>query len=120
MNLLKINLDSTLEVLEVEEGRTLEALQKAVGGYIEVVRLHLEGSTSYDLIINEEGAINGLRPNFGATMLLWSHVPAHAGQTVVFGDVVLACCNTNTGDTVGVNDATINKIHNDWRLQREQ
>jgi hypothetical protein len=120
MNLLKINVDSTLEVLDVEENRSLEALQKAVGGFIDVVRLHLEGSTSYDLIINDEGAINGMRPNFGATMLLWSHVPAHAGQTVVFGDVVLAGCNTNTGNTVGVNDMTIDKMYKDWRLNREQ
>lgn len=41
----------------------LKELQQIVGGYIEVVTL-TTGGKKFLLIINEEGKINGLEPNF--------------------------------------------------------
>lgn len=45
----------------IEIDNTLEAKQKVVGGYIEVVYLH--NDTDVLLICNEEGKINGLKLN---------------------------------------------------------
>lgn len=56
---------------------TLAQLQKAVGGYIEMVRI--PDSAQY-LYVNEEGRVHGLPPNLQATAL--------ALQNIV-GDVVL-------------------------------
>lgn len=46
------------EFAEIEN--TLEALQAEVGGYIEVVTIASDAC----LVLNEEGAINGMRFNF--------------------------------------------------------
>ena len=48
----------THEVIEIEN--TLEALQKAVGGYIETVRLRVDDAV---MIVNEEGLLLGLPYN---------------------------------------------------------
>lgn len=48
---------------------TLEALQAAVGGYIERVRVRFQGRVR-DGYVNEEGALNGLPNNKRATALL--------------------------------------------------
>lgn len=47
----------------------LDALQAAVGGYIERVRVRFQGRVR-DAYINEEGALNGLPNNKHATALL--------------------------------------------------
>ena len=46
------------EVREIEN--TLEACQKIVGGWIEVVRI----TEDVAIVVNEEGKINGMKPNF--------------------------------------------------------
>lgn len=46
------------EVREIEN--TLEACQKIVDGWIEVVRI----ATDVALVVNEEGKNNGMKPNF--------------------------------------------------------
>lgn len=46
------------EVREIEN--TLEACQKIVDGWIEVVRI----ATNVAIVVNEEGKINGMKPNF--------------------------------------------------------
>ena len=45
---------------------TLEELQKAVGGYIEIVH---PGDGRYLMVVNEEGKLHGLPPNPRATAL---------------------------------------------------
>ena len=58
------------EVIEIEN--TLEALQKAVGGYIETVRLRVDNAV---MIVNEEGLLLGLPYNTIAS--------GFAGQSIV-------------------------------------
>lgn len=56
---------------------TLEEVQKAVGGYIEVVNLN----SGYIMVINEEGKLNGLPVNQKATDLWgspWDHIVGNA------------------------------------------
>ena len=60
----------THETIDIEN--TLEALQKAVGGYIETVRLRVDNAV---MIVNEEGLLLGLPFNAVASAL--------AGQTIV-------------------------------------
>lgn len=60
----------THEVIEIEN--TLEALQTAVGGYIETVRLRVGNAV---MIVNEEGLLLGLPYNTAAS--------GFAGQPIV-------------------------------------
>jgi len=53
----------TLDFETKKEKPSLKELQKAVGGYIELVQL-LDGNI---MIINEEGKLNDLEPNHVAT-----------------------------------------------------
>lgn len=71
---------ATIITIEGEELKlknlSRDALQKAVGGYIEVIRLPDKGR----MVINEEGVNLGLAVNNAASLIY--------GQRV-FGDVVL-------------------------------
>lgn len=67
------------EVIEIEN--TLEALQKAVGGYIETVRLRVDNAV---IIVNEEGLLLGLPYNTGASEF--------AGQSI-FGTAIIVGVN---------------------------
>lgn len=60
-------LGPALEVLEVDN--TLKALQKEVGGYIEVAPLSL----SYAMVVNEHGKLCGLEYNTPATYIAARH-----------------------------------------------
>jgi hypothetical protein len=62
---------------------SLASLQKAVGGYIEII--HLEDGRL--LVIDEEGKLKGLTENPTATMLL--HTAGGMPQDFVVGTVVL-------------------------------
>lgn len=84
--------DGSLERIELTEKNRLDALQKLVGGLIEIVYLIStkdEEQENYvngkDLVINEEGRLLELPPN------PWSHMITQGtrwqGQ-VFFGDVV--------------------------------
>lgn len=57
MHVMLVEPGKYAEMVDIE--RTLAAEQAAVGGYVEFVRLE-EGVT---LIVNEEGKLNGMRPN---------------------------------------------------------
>lgn len=61
---------------EISKFPKLPALQQAVGGYIELVRL----SGGRVMYVNEEGRLNGLLPNMAASTM--------ANQVIV-GDVVV-------------------------------
>ena len=59
MRVLKKEPAKAPEIIEIDN--TLEALQEAVGGYIEVVPVH---GTAVVFICDEEGKIKGYPPNF--------------------------------------------------------
>lgn len=61
------------------EPPTLEEMQKFVGGYIEVVTL-ADGS---QLVLNEEGKLDGRPLNVGATVL------AHRDRAIMERDVIV-------------------------------
>ena len=50
--------DGTKEKIECKEPLSLERLQSLVGGYIELVRIG-----AYAFMVNEEGLLQGLKPN---------------------------------------------------------
>lgn len=66
----------THEVIEIEN--TLDALQKAVGGYIETVRLRVDNAV---MIVNEEGLLLGLPYNTVAS--------GFAGQPIIGTDLIV-------------------------------
>jgi hypothetical protein len=66
---------------------TLEAKQKIVGGRIECIRLD-----GYDIIINEEGKLEALEPNFGI----------HNGMDYVAGTAIFAGVNYDEGDFISL------------------
>jgi len=66
-----------------KEKATLNKMQKAVGGYVEVIRLN----PKQRMIINEEGKILGLRPNAQATKLFRESFPGT--MDYIAGDAVI-------------------------------
>lgn len=64
-------------------GNDLETLQTLVGGYIETVRLPLEGAV---VIVNEEGKLMGLKENRTLVNLDRSRVETLVGTIVIVGD----------------------------------
>ena len=69
-------------VIEIEN--TLEAFQKVVGGYIEVLSV----GNSILLICNEEGKLNGLEPNFsiGYDVIVGNALFVKEGEDGEFAD----------------------------------
>jgi hypothetical protein len=62
---------------------TLENLQKIVGGYIECIK-----AEGYDIIINEEGKLIDLEPNFGI----------YDGMDYVAGTAIFVGVNYDEGE----------------------
>lgn len=88
------NVPTAIEMID-----TLENLQAYVGGFIEF--FHLSDDDQIDLIVNEEGKINGLPIN----RLLFQD-----GEVVdaICGDLLIVCVNDD-GEIVSLNDALIEK-----------
>ena len=63
---------------------SFEELQKAVGGYIEII--HPAGSRNYLMVINEEGRLRGLPTNKLATQLYGSNIDHIVGDALVCRD----------------------------------
>lgn len=63
MKALLIKTDDTFEALD---DTSLQALQEAVGGYIEMVYLH---GTNLYAYVNEEGKIHNMAPNLFGTCI---------------------------------------------------
>lgn len=102
--------NNELEVKDIEN--TLEALQKIVGGYIEIPFL---SKTFYqneiDIIINEEGKmIEGLKPEIAIL---------EKGSNKVL-DVVMGNClfasHDDEGNTVGLTDKQIEIVENELKM----
>ena len=78
MKLIKAN--GTIKTVLMNEDKRLDQLQKAVGGYIELV--YLQGNKI--MVVNEEGLIKRLPYNYKASKI--------AGKNIV-GDVII--CDVN-------------------------
>jgi hypothetical protein len=87
------------EVAEITNELTV--LQKLVGGHIECIR-----QSGYDIIINEEGKLEGLEPNF----LIYDGIDYVAG-TAVFAGVDYA-----EGEFKSLSDEQIKKITLNFRM----
>lgn len=91
---LKLNTNITCEELSIPN--TLEALQKEVGGYIEIPYLSKDlHELNIDMIINEEGKLLDMEPTLAI-------MQGHEVVEIVCGPVVFASHN-NDGDTVSLN-----------------
>jgi hypothetical protein len=75
---------------------TLPFMQKAVGGYIELVSLRLA-----DMFINEEGKLQDLPVNVRATHLAW-HNKAIAIDDVINGNSILFGKCDSEGNTTSI------------------
>lgn len=96
MKVLKIKTDAAPELVEIPN--ELHALQEAVGGNIEVVRLMTEGNL---MIVDEEGRIKGKEPNKTATIL---------AQQPICGDVLIV---SEQGEDFGDADPGIVQVAED-------
>lgn len=80
--------DGTAHEVLPKDGKTfsLEELQAAVGGYIELVNL----VCGCKMFVNEEGKIHGLPPNSRASWQFWTSHPASfdAGDYIC-GDAII-------------------------------
>ena len=72
----------------------LEAMQKLVGGYIEI----LEIAEGLDLVCNEEGKLDGLKPN---------HV---VGDDIIVGDFFVTRVDYKTGEHISITDDDLDTV----------
>ena len=79
------------KVVEVEN--TLETFQNIVGGYIEIYPLRITGLV---IVCNEEGLLQGLKPN------------CILGQDVIVGDIAIV--RQGEEDFEGLNEAEIRAL----------
>ena len=98
MNILTIlRADSTVESFTFDALPSLEVLQKAVGGYIEVIPYFVKYKGEDCIALcNEEGKLNDLPLNTGANLLWFSQRPRPPLTDVLVGDVAII-----TGDNLG-------------------
>ncbi len=104
--MLAIKLDTDGVAVEVEiseEGQRLKQLQEAVGGWVEAVDL----SPTLTMWCNEEGKLIGLPLNSLATDL-WEE---SFGKTdLIKGNVIFTGGVDDEGSTLGLDEATTNKL----------
>jgi len=74
---------------------TLTNLQSIVGGYIECIR-----EDGFDIIINEEGKLLDLEPNFGI----------YEGRDYVAGTAIFAGVDYNEGEFKSLSEIQLNSI----------
>lgn len=87
-----------------EEGKTLPGLQKAVGGYVDVLTLtHPTTGSKADMWVNDEGKFNGSPLNEFATILAIVCESGIAHGDYITGTVVLAGFNEE-GETTALSD----------------
>lgn len=101
--------NGTFEQREIKN--TLEALQKVVGGWIEIPYLsHKFAEEGIDVIINEEGKLIGLEPQIAVCdkdlRLL----------DLVVGNVLFAS-HDKEGNTIGLTETQINTIKRELKYE---
>jgi hypothetical protein len=102
------NMHESAKVVEYvkNEDMTLEEMQKIVGGYIEFIPFptdinsESEEGSGIDLILNEEGKLDGLRRN----LLL---IDANDRMFDVAVGNILFCAHDEYGETIGLTDEQI-------------
>lgn len=100
MDTLILRQDSSWKLVN-EEDLDLDNLQKAVGGYIELVNVN----ESMNLFCNEEGKVKNLPINIVATNFVKTQ--KHFND-VLCGDVVFV--NNSGDDSLGLNPEELNTI----------
>lgn len=110
---MKVLILSNNELKEQEIENTLEALQKVVGGYIEIPYLsETLAKNGIDVIINDEGKfIEGLKAEIAIVKDGTNEV-----LDVVMGNCIFASHN-DEGDTVSLTDEQIAIVQNELKME---
>lgn len=110
---MKVLILSNNELKEQEIENTLEALQKVVGGYIEIPYLsETLAENGIDVIINDEGKfIEGLRAEIAIVKDGTNEV-----LDVVMGNCIFASHN-DEGDTVSLSEEQIAIVQNELKME---
>ena len=99
--MLTCNTDNDIDVIEVEEGRTGNAIRDAVGGLYDCIHIP---SLGVDMWINDEGKLEGLPINANGTAL-W--VSQYGMTDIIVGNIVVTGGVDEQGNTLGID---VNKI----------
>lgn len=91
------------EIIEFDEENSLEVLQEAVGGLIDLVKI----SDDLDLWVNDEGLLMGLPRNYFA-MKVYTH--AYHTQGLIVGDVIFTGGVDEEGNSLGLTDEQIDRL----------
>lgn len=95
------------EPISIHIDNTLEALQKAVGGYIETVYAHDDNTV---IICNEEGKFNGSMPN---CVIL-------GGRDIIFGEMLVIGIDEDGEDFRGLTDEECKKYMKIYSLEESK
>ena len=101
MLMLTCNTDNDIDVIEVEEGRTGNAIRDAVDGLYDCIHIP---SLGVDMWINDEGKLEGLPINANGTAL-W--VSQYGMTDIIVGNIVVTGGVDEQGNTLGID---VNKI----------
>jgi hypothetical protein len=100
---LVIKTTGEIEVVSFTTKTEYEVIKKAVGGYLEIIRL----SPTMTMWTNEEGKLDGLPVNHRATAL-WTY---YFGATdIIVGNVILTGGTDTDGNCLGLSLADGNKV----------
>ena len=122
MEMIKIFTDGTLEQIPIgKTDDTLQLLQDNIGGFIDAASGDAGADTIPTLWVHDEGALNGMPPNFPASFLLHMLSTGHRqAGTILYGNAVFAGTLKSDGSTIGVPEDVIVTIYKMWRQEREQ
>jgi len=114
MDYLVIREDGTLERVTQQPGQaTLKVLQEAVEGLIEAITLMQAPEVEVVMWVNEEGLMNGMKPNFPASWLVQTQTGV---GTLVHGPVIIAgTLLEGDRDTVGCPVDYMEEVKRTWR-----
>jgi len=87
--------DQAIEVREIERG-DLKAMQKIVGGYVQVIDI---GNPDASILLNEQGKLEGLDVNRRATAPCWIHNSAFRHRDILVGNCFVTGRPDETGET---------------------
>jgi hypothetical protein len=92
----------------------LDARQRLVGGYIEVIRLERPTAVLY---VNEDGRLLELPANRRATVLLWVHNRAFRGHDVILGDAFILGPPDDNGNATTAPQELVNLLFHTERYR---
>lgn len=97
---LQIRYNFTTKLVDLDQDNALPQLQKAVGGYIELVNL----SDDMLMWVNEEGAIEKLPGNLVGTHLWDQSFPEYKGTNKIFGNVIITGVEDENGNLKDIDE----------------